>query len=274
MSSLSLHATASLQATMSPRLQRAVRLLQMSSQDFAQVVRDALDTNPFLEQEEGGPAPGEPASEPPADANHGAYENWGVDGGSRLRYSNGDGNVFDALAQGTSLATHLHGQIERAAAARARPRAGRGDRRCRSTTTATCARRSTIWREGLDLSPEPEPDELQIALRRVQSLDPPGVGARNVAECLRAAAAGDRRRAGERELARRDHRAITSTRSPHGHARAGAPLGSRTPAEIEAACAAHPPPRPAAGLALRPPRAVRHARRHRARRCAAAGPAT
>ena len=55
MSSLSLHATTSLQPTLSPRLQRAVRLLQMSSQDFAQVVRDALDTNPFLEPEETAP---------------------------------------------------------------------------------------------------------------------------------------------------------------------------------------------------------------------------
>ncbi|MDB5882740.1 MAG: rpoN, partial [Ramlibacter sp.] len=51
MSSLSLQAVTALQTTMSPRLQRAVRLLQMSSQDFAQVVRDAVDTNPFLEQE-------------------------------------------------------------------------------------------------------------------------------------------------------------------------------------------------------------------------------
>lgn len=54
MHSPSLHGStiASLQPALSPRLQRAVRLLQMSSQDFAQVVRDALDTNPFLEQED------------------------------------------------------------------------------------------------------------------------------------------------------------------------------------------------------------------------------
>lgn len=31
----------------------------------------------------------------------------------------------------------------------------------------------------------PEPEELQVALRHVQSMDPPGVGARSVAECLR-----------------------------------------------------------------------------------------
>ena len=38
--------------TLSPRLQHAVRLLQMSSLDFAALVRDKLDSNPFLEGEE------------------------------------------------------------------------------------------------------------------------------------------------------------------------------------------------------------------------------
>jgi DNA-directed RNA polymerase specialized sigma54-like protein len=39
--------------TLSPRLQHAVRLLQMSSLDFAAMVRDSLGQNPFLEAEEG-----------------------------------------------------------------------------------------------------------------------------------------------------------------------------------------------------------------------------
>ena len=34
------------------------------------------------------------------------------------------------------------------------------------------------------MTPAVEDDEMQIALKRVQSLDPAGVGARNVAECL------------------------------------------------------------------------------------------
>src|SRR3978361_136110 len=95
MSSLSLQAATALQTTMSPRLQRAVRLLQMSSQDFAQVVRDAVDTNPFLEQEDAGPSAAEAAPPQPVDASDANYESWGVDGGSRLRYSDGDGSVFD-----------------------------------------------------------------------------------------------------------------------------------------------------------------------------------
>ena len=39
--------------TLSPRLQHAVRLLQMSSLDFGIVVRDVLGRNPFLEAAEG-----------------------------------------------------------------------------------------------------------------------------------------------------------------------------------------------------------------------------
>ena len=183
MSSLSLHATTSLQATMSPRLQRAVQLLQMSSQDFAQVVRDALDTNPFLEQEDGAPAPVEAAPQQPMDANHGSYENWGVDGGSRLRYSDGDGSVFDTVAEKTSLATHLLSQLnvmplpERDRELAAAVALSLDDDGYLRTPLDDVA-------QGLELWPEPEPDELMIALRQVQALDPAGVAARDVGECL------------------------------------------------------------------------------------------
>src|SRR6195952_4227781 len=37
--------------TLSPRLQHAVRLLQLSSLEFAQQVHDALGKNPFLEED-------------------------------------------------------------------------------------------------------------------------------------------------------------------------------------------------------------------------------
>src|SRR5471030_1744788 len=39
------------QQTLSPRLQHAVRLLQLSSLEFAQQVHDALGKNPFLEED-------------------------------------------------------------------------------------------------------------------------------------------------------------------------------------------------------------------------------
>src|ERR1700710_1622125 len=38
---------------LTPRLQQSVRLLQLSSMEFAQELRNALDTNPFLEYDDG-----------------------------------------------------------------------------------------------------------------------------------------------------------------------------------------------------------------------------
>jgi RNA polymerase sigma-54 factor len=187
MSSLGLQATTALQATMSPRLQRAVRLLQMSSDDFAQVVRDALDTNPFLEQEDSGPEPGdalpEPAPQAAEFAGEGVYEGWGVDGGGRLRYSDADGSIFDTLAEGTSLAAHLLEQLN------VMPLSERD--RILAAAVALSLDDDGYLRiplqevtQALDLQPEPEPDELLIALRQVQALEPAGVAARDVAECL------------------------------------------------------------------------------------------
>lgn len=52
-----MHPTVELRAkqslTLTPRLQQSVRLLQLSSMEFAQELRNALDTNPFLEFEDG-----------------------------------------------------------------------------------------------------------------------------------------------------------------------------------------------------------------------------
>ena len=112
MNSLSLHTSATLHTTLSPRLQRAMRLLQLSSQDFAQAIRDALDTNPFLEQDD-VPASGDGnlSSGANAEALPSHAETWGMDGVSRLRQGDGDAAAFDTLQARTSLAQHLVGQL-------------------------------------------------------------------------------------------------------------------------------------------------------------------
>ena len=186
MSSLSLHATTSLQPTLSPRLQRAVRLLQMSSLDFAQVVRDALDTNPFLEPEEtASPADTDDAGQDCAaePSMEGPGEGWGVDGVHRMRKADSDGGFFETLEAGTSLAAHLLGQLN------VMPLPER-DRMLAAVVVESLdddgyLRAPPEELAGvLNLMPEPEPDEWSIALCRVQALDPAGVGARSVAECL------------------------------------------------------------------------------------------
>ena len=62
MRSLALNVEQRQQQTLSPRLQQAVRLLQLSSLDFAQEVQNAVGNNPFLEVDETTPE-----SAPPAD---------------------------------------------------------------------------------------------------------------------------------------------------------------------------------------------------------------
>ncbi|HEX4511437.1 MAG TPA: RNA polymerase sigma-54 factor, partial [Burkholderiaceae bacterium] len=51
MGSMDFRAETRQQQTLSPRLQHAVRLLQLSSLEFAQQVHDALGKNPFLEED-------------------------------------------------------------------------------------------------------------------------------------------------------------------------------------------------------------------------------
>jgi RNA polymerase sigma-54 factor len=191
MQSLSLYAgtAMTLQPTLSPRLQRAVRLLQMSSQDFAQVVRDALDSNPFLEPEENTQEPAAPL--PPVDAADAAEdappshaELWGQDGLARVRHPDVDGAVFDTLQAHTSLAAHLLGQLH------VMPLSAR-DLAIAAAVVESLDDDGYLRLPLAEVAPAvglaelPAPDELNIALRLVQSLDPVGVGARSVAECLR-----------------------------------------------------------------------------------------
>ena len=53
MASLNLQINTRQGQMLSPRFQHAVRLLQLSSMDFADTVRDVLGQNPFLELEDG-----------------------------------------------------------------------------------------------------------------------------------------------------------------------------------------------------------------------------
>ncbi len=108
--------------TLTPRLQQAVRLLQLSTLEFTQAVQQALSSNPFLETEESeedeapnaadaavGPlvdAGVTPVDQPQAEqiesqGDETGWEDWG--GGSGPRASNDDSEV-DAtdLAAATS----------------------------------------------------------------------------------------------------------------------------------------------------------------------------
>jgi len=260
MSFLTLQPRQRQQHTVTPRLQHAVRLLQLSSLDFAQEVHDAMGRNPFLEVEDSPQDAGhadvaasdgesEPrgidleAAAPIADAPY-DRDNW-QQSSSSVRQQGGESEIgaLDMIAADVGLRQHLHGQIN------VLPLEQRDH-------ALACAIIESLDDDGylrveLDelaetsgMSPAVEEAEMQIALKRVQSLDPPGIAARSVAECLmlQLPAIDD---AAERELAREiisGHLDRLAQHDVSGLAR----LLKRTPAEIEAACERirHLSPRP------------------------------
>ncbi len=182
---------------LSPRLQHAVRLLQLSSLDFSAMVRDLLGRNPFLEGEEGeadtpavdcaesddGPAPG-PAEGVEGDLRGDDRDMWQADGTSSLgRADEGALSALEMVVADTSLATHLHGQ------------ANLLDLPVRALFLVRAIIESldddgylrTPLEELMPLvpvTPAPTLEDLELALAVVHCLEPAGVGARSVGECL------------------------------------------------------------------------------------------
>ena len=192
--------------TLTPRLQQAVRLLQLSSLDFAQEVNQAMGNNPFLEPDDvdseaasagvaaestiqqtpppmDSPAPAaEAVPEAPAES---AWEGdgWAQYGSRRNNAVEHDFDFSDITPADQSLRDYVHAQAKLLASSE-RDRVlmatiidGLDDdgflRMSLEELKALC---------GLD--PMPDDDEMQIALKLVQSLEPPGVGARDLRECL------------------------------------------------------------------------------------------
>ena len=199
--------------TLSPRLQHAVRLLQMSSLDFAAVVRDTLNKNPFLEAEEADgdgvdgatdSLDGHEAEEPAAGSEASSETFLAVDdGGAELDYTPGSDrdmwqaeagsgmrrgddtglSAMDTMMVETSLNTHLHGQLN------VLPLLPRDLALARTIVESLdddgyLRTQLEELRTVTALEPAATLQDMQIALRRVQSLDPAGVAARNVGECL------------------------------------------------------------------------------------------
>jgi RNA polymerase sigma-54 factor len=212
------------QQTLSPRLQHAVRLLQMSSLDFVRELHDVVGKNPFLEQDESDVEEGDVATvsatsgivpaqiadgtlpeviEEPVDpiaampeeeraiaetydtSGDGERDTWLNDGSTPARQGSEDGQLgaLDLVPWRTGLRAHLHSQLN----------------------VLQLPMRDLLLAKGIvesldedgylrhplgdllgdtELDPPPDEQELQTALNRVQALEPAGVGARSVAECL------------------------------------------------------------------------------------------
>jgi len=215
------------QQTLSPRLQHAVRLLQMSSTDFVHELREVVNRNPFLEQEDvegeeadiaevsatSGVAQAQIAAQEPveiaeqvaeaagaeleehnpaesfdnADSSTSAdseRETWLNDGSTPSRHGeDGQLGALDLVPWRAGLRVHLHSQLNvlqlplrDLALAKAVVESLDDDGYLRQPLGDLIG--------DMELDPPPDEQELQVALRRVQSLEPAGVAARSVSECL------------------------------------------------------------------------------------------
>ncbi len=208
-------------AKLSPRLQNAVRLLQMSSIEYSQQVGQLLDRNPFLEIEDADDTAsqvGEPASaggvqelpvsslpllsdaaaeaapETPTDVpdehadadDREPWQNDPVDGrqGDASGSDDDEGSIFDRMSDKATLGAHLHAQLDLLPL-------GERDRLLAQAVVDSLDDDGYLRLDLAELpdivglSPPADDDEVQIALRRVQSLEPAGVAARSLSECLR-----------------------------------------------------------------------------------------
>lgn len=183
---------------LSPRLQHAVRLLQLSSMEFAAQLRTSLGQNPFLELEDdaeataaAGPSAGadRPVSTPdPAEAiderSDADRSPWQDDfTRSRSPAPEAKLSALDLTPAREGLNDHLHRQLGLLALpprdlllARAVVESLDDDGYLRVPLAELSAMAA--------IRPAPTLGELKVALRHVQALEPAGVGARSVGECL------------------------------------------------------------------------------------------
>ena len=197
----SLELRATQQLTLSPQIVQAIRILQLSAADLEHEVEEALSNNPFLERvepttaaaagttttstattaEEEVPEPAPlAAASSDADDDREDHDPWTSTSPKR---TDDERPIGEGYAPSTTLRDHLVEQL-------AGSRLSVADRLI-----------VEIVIDGLDddgyLRQTPEellsampaevqvsPDEVDVAVRFVQSLDPPGIGARSLSECL------------------------------------------------------------------------------------------
>jgi RNA polymerase sigma-54 factor len=180
--------------TLTPQLQQSIRLLQLSTVELNQEIDRLLMENPALEREDhddGDAAPPPqaggtssstteaPEAPPAADAD------WSVDVASNWR-TGGDDEDNDrnfATPDNPTLRDHLHGQLSLTnLSERDRVLVGLLIDALDDDGYLT----QTLEEIAALLPPEAEVDleELGIALRHLQNLEPGGVGARSPGECL------------------------------------------------------------------------------------------
>lgn len=201
--------------TITPQLQQAIRLLQLSTVELQQEIREALDTNPLLEEagEDGeiraeGTTEGDETTiaDSAADADVGEPADLDMDGNSAD--TSADGDWEENYDGGLTAATRSDGERPDIDARNSRPQTLRDHLlwQMQMTSFSQSDRRiaealiDAINEDGYltsrleevqqilardDAAPlDADVDEIEAVLHQIQNFDPVGVGARDLAECL------------------------------------------------------------------------------------------
>jgi RNA polymerase sigma-54 factor len=188
------------QLTMTPQLQQAIRLLQLPTIELQAHIRELLESNVMLEQDEDtesgtyetlssaetAPETAAPAEEPPVEVVDDGWSDQSV-GPAENPWSGGSGEDDRqqefADSSGQSLHDHLLWQLE---LARLNPRDLAIGRAVVDAINDDGYLSEPLDVIGASLKPELDPNvaEVERVLAIVQMFDPPGVGARSVSECL------------------------------------------------------------------------------------------
>ncbi len=191
--------------TLTPQLQQSIRLLQLSTLELNQELEKFLADNPLLEREEtpvdtpfqapssststasssDGPSEEAPPGESGAGDAPGNDQDWFTDAPSSSgnREDSEDGDYPQQAADAPSLREHMIEQL-------VLMNLSRRDRSLVALLIEALDDDGYLTQsleEIAEMVPEDmevDPDELQIALRHLQQLDPTGIGARTPAECL------------------------------------------------------------------------------------------
>jgi RNA polymerase sigma-54 factor len=188
------------QLTMTPQLQQAIRLLQLPALELQAHIRELLETNVMLEPVEEaeaqaaleGEEPPTPEPEPPAPAPSNAAvevvdDHWGEQstGPSENAWSGDDEDRQQEFADSSheSLQEHLLWQLE---LARLDPRSLAIARAIVDAINDDGYLTESLEEIASTLKPEIEVEALGVeaVLQGVQQLDPAGVAARSVGECI------------------------------------------------------------------------------------------
>jgi RNA polymerase sigma-54 factor len=194
--------------TLTPQLQQSIRLLQLSTLELSQEIERMLQENPLLERED-TPVGEEPAllrqpgttSDAPAErtaessdsgeprevdaAEPSLFDGDGGDfsGGGTPRDDTDEPDYPQVAAETQSLREHLLGQL-------AMLNLSERDRQLVALLVDSLNDDGYLQQDLAELAAllppelEIEPEDLTVALKHLQYLDPAGVGARSLAECL------------------------------------------------------------------------------------------